>query len=113
MTRTKILSCSISRTSPSYINFPLALGALTLCIIPCSKYEIYTADYEIYPEQSRLNEPVELHYEFSYLEVFWFPQIFWKGNNKHNYPVSELYRTFTADYVRLLIKLNAEGEIHE
>jgi len=102
-----------SQLEPPYINFPLALGALTICIIPCFGYEAYTADFEVYLEQNRTHNPAKLHYEFSSLHAMWLPTQFGKYKTDPSYPMRELYRQFFADYAKLLNNSKVEGEKYE
>lgn len=102
-----------SQIEPSYINFPLALGALTICIIPCFEYGTYTADFEVYPASNRALAPTKFHYEFSSLRGMWLPTQFGKNRTDPSYPLRELYRQFFADYAKLLNNSKIVGEKHE
>lgn len=102
-----------SQLEPPYINFPLALGALTICIIPCFGYESYTADFEVYLAQNRAHKPTKFHYEFAEIHGMWLPTQFGENKTDPSYPIRELYRQFFADYAKLLNSSKVVGEKNE
>lgn len=102
-----------SHLEPPYVNFPLALGALTVCIIPGFVYGTYTADFEVYLAQNQAHNPSKLHYEFSAIRGMWLPTQFGKNKPDPSDPIRELYRQFFFDFAELLNNSKVTGEKHE
>jgi hypothetical protein len=102
-----------TQLEPPIINFPLALGALTICMIPCFEYGSYTADFEVYLAQNRAHKPAKFHYEFWEIHGMWLPTQFGKNKTDPSSPIRELYRQFFADYAKLLNNSKTGGEKNE
>jgi hypothetical protein len=101
----------VTETEPNLVNLPLALPALTICIIPCHQYKTYTADFEVYLAQSRARGPTRFHYQFSAISGTWLLRA--KSRPDPAAPVRALYRQFFSDYAELLNTSPARDENHE